>query len=479
MMKNTLILSLAVAAATVALSSHGATDAERIRVLEEQLEQQKAMMRQQQQMLETMQSELNRLKHDDTPVLTESEVAVTDRAPSPIEPVDSPAEPASDQLSMRVYGFVMADAIYDFKRVDPNWEDTLRVSTIPTQDGQFGEDGNFKFGVRQSRLGIKGGYGDDITYLLEAELFGVGGDEGQTTPRLRHAYGTYKNFGMGQTWSNFMDIDIFPNTIDYWGPTGMVFWRNIQARYTFPLGEDELSIALEEPSTALTVGRFRDSNACDLPNPPADCESIESGAGDLFQAYNDVPDLSLRYRNNGDFGHYQVAGIVRKLGYERLSGGERDHEVGWGINTSAGLRTWGRDMVKLQVAFGEGVGNYLNDGGLDLAPSSSDINRAQAEVVPLLAISAYYDHYWSEKWSTSFGWSMTDLDSSDGQLDSEFSRGQIAQINLLHYPADNILMGTEFIWGEREDVDGSTGTDYRIQFSLKINFDSGDLISPR
>lgn len=479
MKKNTLILSMAVAAATVALSCHGATDAERIRVLEEQLEQQKAMMRQQQQMLETMQTELNRLKNSDTPVLTESEVAVTAQTPPPALKPTSPPEPAADQLSMRVYGFAMADAIYDFKRVDPNWEDTLRVSTIPTADGEFGEDGNFKFGVRQSRLGIKGGYGDDITYLLEAELFGVGGDEGQTTPRLRHAYATYKNFGMGQTWSNFMDIDIFPNTIDYWGPTGMVFWRNIQARYTFPMGEDELSIALEEPSTALTVGRFRDTTACELPNPPEDCDSVESGAGDLFQAYNDVPDLSLRYRNNGDFGHYQVAGIVRKLGYERLAGGGRDHEIGWGINTSAGLRTWGRDLLKLQVAFGEGVGNYLNDGGLDLAPSSSNLDRARAETVPLLAISAYYDHYWSEKWSTSFGWSMTDLDSRNGQLDSEFSKGQIAQINLLHYPADNVLMGTEFIWGEREDVDGSTGTDYRIQFSLKINFDSGDLISPR
>jgi hypothetical protein len=27
--------------------------------------------------------------------------------------------------------------------------------------------------------------------------------------------------------------DIFPNTIDYWGPTGMVFYRNQQARYSF------------------------------------------------------------------------------------------------------------------------------------------------------------------------------------------------------------------------------------------------------
>jgi len=29
-----------------------------------------------------------------------------------------------------------------------------------------------------------------------------------------------------------MDIDVFPNTIDYWGPSGMVFYRNVQMRWT-------------------------------------------------------------------------------------------------------------------------------------------------------------------------------------------------------------------------------------------------------
>ena len=29
------------------------------------------------------------------------------------------------------------------------------------------------------------------------------------------------------------------------------------------------------------------------------------------------------------------------------------------------------------------------------------------------------------------------------------------------------MMGTEFIWGERKDISGATGDDYRIQFSLR------------
>jgi len=79
---------------------------------------------------------------------------------------------------------------------------------------------------------------------------------------------------------------------------------------------------------------------------------------------------------------YKDFGIVRKLGYERLDNGSKDYEIGWGVNTSAGLSTWGKDLLKLQVVYGEGIGNYMNDGGLDIAPDSADITRAGAFTPP-------------------------------------------------------------------------------------------------
>ncbi len=481
------LLPVAIVCASYALNADAATEAERIAALEQQLNQQKAVMQQQQRMLEAMDAELKRMKAGPAaaPEPASTGGVVVSQQPVPPEGVASvpatssaatPAARSSNQLSADLYGFVMADAIYDFKRVDPDWQDTLRVTTIPTQSGTFGNDGDVVFSVRQSRLGVRGSYGDDVTYKLEGELFGVGGDEGQTTPRLRHAWATYKDFGMGQTWSNFMDIDIFPNTIDYWGPTGMVFYRNKQARYSFPMGDDIFAVSVEDPSTALSVGRFRNATNCDLPTATPDCESTGSTAEEVFQSYEELPDLTASYRGSGDFGHYKVAGIVRKLGYERLDTGSDDHEVGWGINTSAGLYTFGKDVAKLQLVYGEGIGNYMNDGGLDIAPDSANILQADAEAVPLWGISTYYDHYWNEQWSTSFGWSGIDLDTSAGQAGNEFKRGQIAQINLLHYPREHVMLGTEFIWGQREDISGDVGSDYRVQFSLKVDFDTGDLV---
>ncbi len=122
-------------------------------------------------------------------------------------PETADAAKPSDKLTADVYGFVMADAIYDFKRVDPDWEDTLRVTTIPTQSGAYGNDGDFVFSVRQSRLGIRGGYGDDVTYILEGELFGVGSDLGQIAQiNLLHYPRKHVMLGTEFIWGQREDI---------------------------------------------------------------------------------------------------------------------------------------------------------------------------------------------------------------------------------------------------------------------------------
>ena len=53
-----------------------------------------------------------------------------------------------------------------------------------------------------------------------------------------------------------MDGDIFPNTIDYWGPTGMVFYRNVQFRWTPIAGDRELAIAIEDPGNDIDTGQI-------------------------------------------------------------------------------------------------------------------------------------------------------------------------------------------------------------------------------
>ena len=85
-------------------------------------------------------------------------------------------------------------------------------------------------------------------------------------------------------------------------------------------------------------------------------------------------------------------------------------------------------------------------------------------------MTAYYDRYWSDRWSSSVGFSINDADPRNQQADREFDTGTYGSINLLYTPYPEFLIGSEFLYGEHEDVGGEEGEDYRIQFTFKHKF---------
>ena len=381
----------------------------------------------------------------------------------------APAVAEEAGRSFEIYGFAQADYIQDFGgRLSPDWDDALRPSKIGI-DGQYGGDGQSSISVKQSRFGVKGSMptgegGTPLTFKFEFDLFGTGADAGQTTFRLRHAYGEWGALLAGQTNTLFMDGDVFPNTIDYWGPAGMVFYRNVQLRYTPSKSENShFSIAVERPGNDIDSGNLR----------------LIEGFEDL-QVQNDetLPDLTAQYRYGGDWGHVQLGGILRKVGYEiRATGSDSwidGSETGWGLNLGSTINTIGKDKILLQVVYGEGIASYMNDGGMDLAPSQTFTAGAptglEAEAVELLGIVAYYDHYWSDRWSSSIGYSFTEVDNTDFQDPGAFQKGEYASVNLLYYPLENLLVGGELLWGERTNNDDASDDAVRFQFTVKYNF---------
>jgi hypothetical protein len=369
--------------------------------------------------------------------------------------------------SFEIYGFAMADFIHDFQRLDPQWDDAFRPSKIPTEDGVFGGDGQSSVSVKQSRFGVKGTMPTDnlpINFKFEFDLFGTGVDAGQTTFRLRHAYGEWGSLLAGQTNSLFMDGDVFPNTIDYWGPTGMVFYRNVQIRWT-PVSSDagHFAIAIERPGNDVDAGNARLVDPVDCPG----CGSIQND--------EEWPDVTAQWRTNGDWGHLQLAGILRWVGYESREGPDNEpkgHETGWGINVTSAINMLEKDKLLLGVVYGEGIASYMNDGGMDLAPQleSSVPLRGSAKAVPLTGVMAYYDHYWNDSWSSSIGYSLTEVDNTNFQDDGAYHKGDYASANLLYYAAKGLMIGGELMWGKRTDNDGATGDDVRFQFSVKYDF---------
>jgi hypothetical protein len=387
------------------------------------------------------------------------------------EPADAPqttstSAQTSSNRYLDIYGFAQLDLGYDVLTNDPNWFDVNRPTKLPSFAGEFGRDGKTYFSVRQTRFGVKGSeptaWGD-LKVTFEFDMFGVGPDAGQTTLRPRHYYGELGPVLAGQTNSVFMDIDIFPNVLDYWGPNGMVFFRNPQLRWMPIRGEGgtHLWIALERPGASADAGVL------------ADRIEIQNVLG-RFQ----FPDLTAQYRQAWKSGYVQGAAIVRnvKLDDQLNNAINLDQSiVGWGVDLSSNLK-FKKDVLRLQYVFGDGIENYMNDAPVDVAAepnSGNPVTPVKGKALPMRSFVTYLDHNWTDKWTTAVGYSQLVIDNTILQTPAAFHKGQYASINLLWSPFKDFMTGGEFQWARRTNFsDGFRSDDYRIQFSFKYSFNA-------
>lgn len=428
-------------------------------------------MQQMQKKLEVLENEILELKRQmnafaqpaKTPVAEpNAAVSVASQGAKPAEKSEAPGTGSTVDF----YGFVMLDSGYQFGTNDPNWFDVVRPTKLPSVSGEFAPNGKTYWGVRQTRFGVKTftptALGN-LKTIFEFELFGTGVDAGQTTFRLRHAYGELGHFGAGQTWSPFMDIDVFPNSLEYWGPNGMVFFRNVQVRWMPLQGDNSVTVALERPGASADQGTY--AGHIELQNVVPQFK---------------WPDLSGNARFTRKWGYVQIGGIVRKIAWVdtvpvpiNLSG----TAIGWGVSVSSNLNITKKDVGKFQVVYGEGIENYMNDAPVDVSVRnnfSNTISPIKGVPLPVLGIVSFLDHNWSDRFTSSIGYSMVNIENSNGQLPNAYHQGHYALGNLLYHPIKKVTIGGEFQFGRRVNfTDGFNVNDYRMQFSFKYDWSKG------
>jgi hypothetical protein len=366
--------------------------------------------------------------------------------------------------SFEVYGFAMLDIGQNFTQIHPDWYDTLRLTKLPSFEDEFGHDNSTFAGVRQSRLGVRSttptDFGD-LKTIFEFELFGTGVDSGQTTFRLRHAWGELGAFGAGQYWSPFTDPDVFPNSLEYWGPTGLAWFRNVQLRWT-PISDDKNSfmVALERPGASGDAGVY--ASRIELQN---------------IKPRFPLPDVSAAYKAMQKWGYFRVAGQLREIKWDDVLDDQFDlsgSATGWGINASSNVNAGKNDVLRLALVIGEGIQNAMNDSPIDIGIQndlSNPVTPVVGKPIPIVAFSVFVDHKWNENYSSAFGYSRQDNDNTDAQAPSAFKTGQYALGNLLYSPVPSVMFGGEFQWGRRENFsDGFHSDGVKLQFSFKYNF---------
>jgi hypothetical protein len=377
--------------------------------------------------------------------------------------------PGTD-VSMRVYGFAELDWVHLFRGDNADMDYSTFAPYLPLEGSvEAGRKHRDYMTIRESRIGIEAGMPTRFG-VLGAKIEGDFNNEPRTgnsavygAPanvytqqatnsygfRVRHAFGQFGGLLVGQTWSTFMDVDNFPETVDYNGPVGATFIRQPQIRLSYPTAKlGTFTAALENSSTYV----------------------LDETATAFASSASRMPDMIVRWDRGFGFGALSLRGMTQEL---RLKDDGLDvKKRGYGVAASGLFKArGGADFLTWGVTFGEGIGRYLNyvEGAL--------YDAAQDEILLEKAIGAYAGYQFKPSDFIRFNFAygvVHELDNDFTKLarsfEPDFGRFAVnrnvqqAHAGFFVSPVKAVDMGLEGIWANRRTLAGAKGEDLRVNF---------------
>lgn len=282
----------------------------------------------------------------------------------------------------------------------------------------------------------------ELRVYYENDFFG--GDTQAPVYKLRHFYGQVHNVLVGFTYSNFLDVDTDPDTLDYQGPNGNTWASAAQLRYTQPFGRGQ-------------------SLAFSAEGPLVDIQTSISGAVTASR----TPDFTVKYRYDAEQGHAQISSVFRDLG--GYAGAQNQaHVFGWGITLAGAHSVGARDSVMGQANYGNGIGHYL----VDLFGLGVDAGfNAQGKLVAIPGFGAYgaYQHYWGKDWRSTATYGYSRIDNVFSQPPEAFRSSQYAAANVIWKIRNTISVGGELLYGTHLEKSGALGHAMRLQMAVQYD----------
>lgn len=335
-------------------------------------------------------------------------------------------------------GYVKFDALYDF-------DHDLGVVTDPfnLQNPANKTDGRATFTANESRLNFRTNTKTDVgsvkTYV-EAHFVPSGG------LNLRHAYGEWNNILAGQTWTNYMSFVGATRTLRLGDPSGFAFTRQAQIRYTTRFDQHLFAVALEDPSTVIARGDAR-----------------------LAEGEKGLPDLTARYEFSRNFA---ISGILRHLSTNGNNAPVDDETVGAGVQTHVSVPLGQSTWLKGTASYGSGIGDLYGEPANEGRRSMPDVyvdNDGDLKTVDLWVYGAHLNHYWTPKWFSSVGYTLTEQDlPGDARFSGDIETIDYAWVNLIWDPTPRVMIGVEYQWIEVEQNSGVSEDGNRLMASLRF-----------
>lgn len=262
-------------------------------------------------------------------------------------------------------------------------------------------------------------------------------------PGLRHAYLSYGNWLVGQTWTTFQDLGALPETVDFVGASdGTTFGRQPQVRYS----KGNFQVSLENPESFIKP---------------------ETGAS-VDTDDNSLPDLVARYTHKADFGHISIAALGRQI-KSKDSTAASDTVMGGGISLSGKVKVGARDDIRFMLTHGSGIGRYVGLGTI------TDANMVNGKLKTNDVSAGYltYRHFWTEKLRSSLQVSGLMADNKGVMLadaDTTTKRNVSGLTNLIYSVTPKLDIGAEYLHSKRTVESKDDGALDRLQVMAKYSF---------
>ncbi len=355
---------------------------------------------------------------------------------------------------LKISGFVQPVLYYDNNNVLNN--DLFVTSEIPTQKQTDIKFQRFHMSANQSRLGFSFKFpkaGKRTTAFIEGDF--LSSSRGANTFfRLRHAYLTFGNFLIGQSWTNFGDVNASPNTLDLEGPNSMPASRVAQISWHKQIRKNwNFLIALEEPKADYT---------------PLDSANLVKAA---------FPEMVLKPKYTFRNGHWSNSLIYKPIVYTDKEYSFKKKLGAWGFTSSLSISLDDRfkpspiGLKKRTFSvfgiIGSGTQGSVNDFG-GLGYEAFPIDNATLETL------LYYGGYLSyafvfRRWSSTYVYSYLYQEKPDS-IDQIFKQSHYISANGILAINKYFTVGTELLYGIKSNHDNSTGSAFRVLCIMRLLF---------
>ena len=351
--------------------------------------------------------------------------------------------------TLDVGGYVKLDIIWNDETSGDNNQANIEYtpSAIPLKNNVAGEDGQFIFNGRESRIWVKTstpGEGGDIKTHMEFDFDTAESSQivsNSRGARIRHAYGTYRNVLFGRTWTTFMYLPGLPETNDFGGPTGDIFVRQAQVRFSFPMAGGSFDLAFENPETfAATAG-------------------VSAATDD-----DEAPDIIARYNTK----NWSVAGLFRSLNISNPPGIDDSTtaaavQFGWNYPFGGGI------TFKGMLSAGDGIGRYMSLAAHPDAVVTGSTIDALESVGGFASLQFKTGGPGNGRINVVLG--LTEADDPVGIAGTAaIEKTSSLHVNYMWNPEKSIRHGIELIRATADQYDGTERELTRVQWSTMFVF---------